>query len=86
MKQEYISLGLMSGTSGDGVDASIIRSDGATNYEVINDKYVQYGEEIQQNIHNLKDKIQNIKDLKISVKELSDLERQITLFHSKLIN
>ena len=33
MSQDYTSLGLMSGTSGDGVDASIIRSDGKSNYE-----------------------------------------------------
>ena len=35
MQKEYISLGLMSGTSGDGVDASLIRSDGITYYEVL---------------------------------------------------
>ena len=28
MSEQYTSLGLMSGTSGDGVDASIIQSDG----------------------------------------------------------
>ena len=35
MSKEYTSLGLMSGTSGDGVDASIIKSDGISKYEVI---------------------------------------------------
>ena len=30
MSKEYTSLGFMSGTSGDGVDASIISSDGET--------------------------------------------------------
>ena len=35
MTKEYTALGLMSGTSGDGVDASIIRSDGENKYEVI---------------------------------------------------
>ena len=39
MSKNYYSLGLMSGTSGDGVDASIIKSDGNTKYEVILDKY-----------------------------------------------
>ena len=34
MSKEYTSLGLMSGTSGDGIDASIIRSDGISKYEV----------------------------------------------------
>ena len=35
MNKYYYSLGLMSGTSGDGVDASIIQSDGDTKYKVI---------------------------------------------------
>ena len=32
MNEEYTSLGLMSGTSGDGVDASIIQSNGDSKY------------------------------------------------------
>ena len=39
MSKSFYSLGLMSGTSGDGVDASIIQSDGDTHYKVILDKY-----------------------------------------------
>ena len=35
MHKEYTSLGLMSGTSGDGVDASIIISDGLNQLESI---------------------------------------------------
>ena len=38
MNQTFTSLGLMSGTSGDGVDASIIQSDGDTKYQEIKDK------------------------------------------------
>ena len=38
--KEFTSLGLMSGTSGDGVDASIIISDGNSKYEVIKDKNI----------------------------------------------
>ena len=37
MSKDYTSLGLMSGTSGDGVDASLIISDGINNYKVIQD-------------------------------------------------
>ena len=46
MEKFYTSLGLMSGTSMDGVDASIIRSDGESNYEPIFDKYFEYDEVI----------------------------------------
>ena len=42
MSKFYYSLGLMSGTSMDGVDASIIQSDGETKYKVILDKYFDY--------------------------------------------
>ena len=37
--KSYFSLGLMSGTSADGVDASIIQSDGDTQYKVILEKF-----------------------------------------------
>ena len=63
MKQ-YTSLGLMSGTSGDGVDASIIVSDGHSKYEAIKDKYYEYDNGIYQNFHELKEIINNTQDLK----------------------
>ena len=86
MIEEYTSLGLMSGTSGDGVDASIIQSNGETKYDVIVDKYYEYDSNIYQDIHNLKEKINNKKDLKTLKKELKDLERKITLFHAKVVD
>ena len=63
MQKKYTSLGLMSGTSGDGVDASIVYSNGIDQYEVIKDKYFEYDSKIYKNIHSLKDKIFNSKDL-----------------------
>ena len=33
MKKNWISLGLMSGTSGDGVDASLIKTNGLNEYK-----------------------------------------------------
>jgi anhydro-N-acetylmuramic acid kinase len=86
MKEEFTSLGLMSGTSGDGVDASIIQSDGNTKYKVLKDKYFQYDDEIRQNIHFFREKIHNFSDLKKLNKELADLERNITLFHAEVVN
>ena len=41
MSKNYYSLGLMSGTSGDGVDASLINSDGDSNYNVEINKYFE---------------------------------------------
>ena len=76
----------MSGTSGDGVDASIIQSDGDTKYKVILNKYFNYSQNIYENIHNFKDKINNLKDLKNLLKEIQPLEKEITLFHVKAVN
>jgi len=86
MNKEYTSLGLMSGTSGDGVDASIIKSDGLTKYEVILNKYYEYDKEIYDNIHLLKEKINSSKDLTKYSKDLKNLERKITMFHVMVVN
>ena len=82
----YTSLGLMSGTSGDGVDASVINSDGEDRFEVIKVKYYEYDSGIYKEIHNLKERIFNKNDLNKLGKELSDLERKITLYHAKIVN
>ncbi|MDB0067611.1 anhydro-N-acetylmuramic acid kinase [Candidatus Pelagibacter sp.] len=84
MEKFYTSLGLMSGTSMDGVDASIIRSDGENNYEPIFNKYFEYHEVIYSDLLNLRDKINSIKDLTTNSYQIKELERKITLFHAKI--
>ena len=84
MTREYTALGLMSGTSGDGVDASIIQSDGQNKYNVILNKYFEYDRLMYDNIHKLKEKINSSEDIKKFSKEIIDIERKITLFHSKV--
>ena len=84
MEKFYTSLGLMSGTSMDGVDASIIKSDGESNYEPIFDKYFEYDAVIYSKLLNLRDKINSIKDIKANSYQINELERKITLFHAKI--
>ena len=86
MSKEYTSLGLMSGTSMDGVDVSIIQSDGENKSEVLLDKYFEYSEAIYKDLTKLREKINITKDLKIYSKEINKLEREITLFHAKAVN
>ena len=86
MSKFFCSLGLMSGTSMDGVDASIIQSDGESKYKDIMDKYFEYPKDIYKNLTKAREKIQNSKDLKKLSKELKILEKSITLFHAKVVN
>ena len=85
MQENYTSLGLMSGTSGDGVDASIILSNGIDQYEVIKDKFYEYDSALFKEYHSLKEKIFNSADLNKLSKDLINLERKITFFHAKII-
>ena len=90
MGKIYTALGLMSGTSGDGVDASIIKSDGSTKYEVILDKYYKYTDEIYKEYTLLKSGINNESDYEkyfsLWENSLLILEAKITLFHIDLVN
>ena len=76
----------MSGTSGDGVDASIINSDGKGQFKVLINKYFQYTDDISENIYKLKKNINKVEDIKKYASEIKDLERKITLFHSNVVS
>ena len=86
MGKLYTALGLMSGTSGDGVDASLISSDGIDQYNEIINRYFKYDQKIYENLHNLRGKILKFEDLQKNVNEIKNLEKEITLFHAKVIS
>ena len=52
----------MSGTSGDGVDASIINSNGIDHFDVVKNKYFEY-DSLYKEFIQFKEKINNIEDL-----------------------
>ena len=85
-KKLFTSMGLMSGTSMDGVDISIIKSDGIDKIELIFDKYFEYDTDLYKQLLSLREKVKNSEDLKKYSKELSHLERVITIFHAEKIS
>ena len=86
MKKIYTALGLMSGTSMDGVDASVIQTDGKSKYKVILDKYFEYPESIYNDLTILRDKIKTSGDLKKHQKKIKSLEKDITIFHAESVD
>ena len=85
MGKLYTALGLMSGTSMDGVDASIIKSDGERVYSALLDRYFEYGDKIRQKILAIRQKILVPDHLVKHESEIKDIEREITFFHSNVV-
>ena len=85
-KKIFTALGLMSGTSMDGVDLSIVKSDGNTEFKEILDKYFEFDQNLQKKLLNLRKFIVTSKDLLKLSYEINEIEREFTLFNAKIIN
>ncbi|MHA1540326.1 MAG: anhydro-N-acetylmuramic acid kinase [Alphaproteobacteria bacterium] len=70
----YQVIGLMSGTSLDGVDAAILQTDGKTVSDFGAFLTMAYPETLRENIRN------------ISQKNLQETEKEMTLFHAKVVD
>ena len=78
------SLGLMSGTSLDGIDASIILSDGEKKVEILDNKFTKYPDDFREKLTNYIKKINSIEDISKNKKEYYKIEKELTLLHSKI--
>ena len=84
MDNSFIALGLMSGTSLDGIDASIIKSDGEDNLDIIDNKYLKYSSNFKKNLSIFIQNINNKNNIKENISNYKSLERELTLCHSKI--
>ena len=84
MDKTIIALGLMSGTSMDGIDASLIKSDGEGYIDLIGNLYLKYDLELKNSLHNFCNKINSLKNIKENETEYESLERKITIEHSRI--
>ena len=78
MDNSFIALGLMSGTSLDGIDASIIKSDGENNLDIIDNKYLNYPEEFRKRLSSFILNINNKADIEENISTYKSLERDLT--------
>ena len=75
----------MSGTSGDGIDISLIKSDGSEKCEFIVNKYFSFTDELYEKFHNLKDLVKNSSDIEHNKDLIKEFERIFTLENAKAI-
>ena len=61
-KKDFYSLGIMSGTSIDGFDFSLMKTDGINNIEVIHNKYYKFSNQFKDKIKNCIEEINSIKN------------------------
>ena len=85
MGKIYTALGLMSGTSLDGVDFSIIQTDGKEYLSLSDNNYIEFSNTLRQKIREIKSKITSTNECKKIIKsdEYKDLSDEITMFHQE---
>ncbi len=85
--EKYLSaLGFMSGTSGDGVDTSVISSNGKDIINIKFNRFDPYPKSLSNKIHRVKENISERQDLLRYSSDIEDLEIQVTNFHADIVN
>ena len=83
---KYISLGTMSGTSMDGIDLSIINSDGESYTSIIDNFFFEYSSDFKKELINIRKEVLKKDDLSSKKALIKDLSRKITLLHVEAIH
>ena len=83
MTKIYTALGTMSGTSLDGIDFSIIHTDGEEYLSLSDNSYLEFSNNLKQKIRSIKSKITSTEECKkvISGDEYKELSNEITMIH-----
>ena len=83
-KKLFTAIGLMSGTSMDGVDLSIISSDGYDQFSNLFDDYYEYDKKLRDRLIQIRGLVSSKNDLVKNTEILRDLERTLgdPSFHS----
>jgi anhydro-N-acetylmuramic acid kinase len=85
-KKFFTSLGLMSGTSIDGVDLSVIKSDGFSEVKQLYNNYVEFDDNLHEELINLREYLNKSEDLIKFAEKIKDIDKKFTLFISKIVN
>ena len=85
-KKLFTALGLMSGTSMDGADLSVIKSDGFSNVDQLYNKYYEFDDNLHDELIDLRKHLSKSDDLKKYSIKIKEIEKKFTLFNSKIVD
>ena len=85
-KKLFTAIGLMTGTSMDGLDLSVIKSDGISEVHIIFNKYYEFDKDLRKKLLNLRNNISSSSDLEKNKDELDLVEKHLTLYCGQVVN